>query len=67
MTQIEVTFDEDTLREVLLGDKGAEVILEKVMNEILQAEMSEHLGAEPREQVSAPEVRGSSDSGDQDK
>ena len=49
MTQIEVTFDEDTLREVLLGDRGAEVLLEKVMNEILQAEMTEHLGAEPGE------------------
>jgi transposase-like protein len=51
MTQIEVTFDEDTLREVLLGDRGAEVLLEKVMNEILQAEMTEHLGAEPSEQT----------------
>ena len=46
MTQIEVTFDEETLREVLLGDRGAEVLLEKVMNEVLQAEMTEHLGAE---------------------
>lgn len=51
MTQIEITFDEETLREVLLGDKGAEVILEKVMNEILQTEMTEHLGAEPGEQT----------------
>jgi putative transposase len=51
MTQIEVTFDEETLRKVLLGDKGAEVLLEKVMNEILQAEMTEHLSAEPGEQT----------------
>ncbi|MCS3855298.1 hypothetical protein GGP78_001990 [Salinibacter ruber] len=43
MTQIEVSFDEETLRKVLLGDKGAEVLLEKVMNEVLQAEMTEHL------------------------
>ena len=49
MTQIQVSFDEDTLRKVLLGDKGAEVLLEKVMNEVLQAEMTEHLGAEPGE------------------
>jgi Transposase and inactivated derivatives len=34
-----------------LGDRGAEVLLEKVMNEILQAEMTEHLGAEPGEQT----------------
>ncbi|MCS3632500.1 transposase-like protein [Salinibacter ruber] len=51
MTQLEVTFDEETLREVLLGDRGAEVLLEKVMNEILQAEMTEHIGAEPGEQT----------------
>lgn len=51
MTQIEVTFDEETLRKVLLGDKGAEVLLEKVMNEIMQAEMTEHLGAGSREQT----------------
>ena len=49
MPQIQVSFDEDTLRKVLLGDKGAEVLLEKVMNEVLQAEMTEHLGAEPGE------------------
>jgi putative transposase len=53
MIQVEVTFDEDTLREVLLGDKGTEVLLEKVMNEILQAEMTGHLGAEPSEQTLA--------------
>lgn len=51
MTQIEVSFDEETLRKVLLGDKGAEVLLEKVMNEILQAEMTEHLGAGPGERT----------------
>ena len=51
MTQIQVSFDEETLRKVLLGDRGAEVLLEKVMNEILQAEMTEHLGARPGEQT----------------
>jgi len=51
MTQIEVSFDEKTLREVLLGDRGAEMLLEKVMNQVLQAEMTEHLGAKPGEQT----------------
>ncbi|WP_259090243.1 transposase [Salinibacter ruber] len=51
MTQLEITFDETILHVVLLGDRGAEVLLEKVMSEILQAEMTEHLGAEPGEQV----------------
>jgi len=40
-------FYDETLREVLLGDKRAEMLLEKVMKEVLQAEMTEHLGAEP--------------------
>ena len=51
MTQTQVSLDEETLRKVLLGDKGAEVLLEKVMNEILQAEMTEHLSAKPGEQI----------------
>jgi putative transposase len=38
-----------------LGDKGAEVLLEKVMNEILQAEMTSCLSAEPGEQTSGRE------------
>lgn len=51
MTQLQVTFDEETLREVLFGDRGAEALLEAVMNEILQAEMTEHLRAKPGEQT----------------
>ncbi|WP_118828614.1 hypothetical protein [Salinibacter ruber] len=49
MTQTEVSFDEETLRKVLLGNMGAEVLLGKVMNEILRTEMAEYLGAEPGE------------------
>jgi len=48
---LQMSFDEETLREVLLGDRGVEVLLEKVMNRILQAEMTEHLGAKPGEQT----------------
>ena len=51
MTQLQVSFDEETLHEVLFGDRGAEVLLQTVMNEILQAEMTEHLRAEPGEQT----------------
>jgi putative transposase len=50
MTQIQVPFDVEALQEVLLGDKGGEVLLEKIMNRILQAEMTEHLKAKPGEQ-----------------
>jgi predicted house-cleaning noncanonical NTP pyrophosphatase (MazG superfamily) len=49
---IEVSFDEKTLREVLFGDKGVEVLLENVMNEMMEAELTEHIGAGPSEQTS---------------
>jgi transposase-like protein len=52
MTQIEVSLDEETLREVLFGDKGVEVLLENVMNEMMEAELTEHIGAKPSEQTS---------------
>ncbi len=51
MNKIEVSFDEKTIREVLLGDRGAEVLLEKVMNQVLQAEMTFCLGAERGERT----------------
>ncbi|PSQ78097.1 MAG: hypothetical protein BRD33_01730 [Bacteroidetes bacterium QH_6_63_17] len=35
-----------------LANKGAEVLLEKPVNEILQAEMTKHLGADSGEQTS---------------
>jgi transposase-like protein len=35
----------------LFGDRGAEVLLQTVMNEILQSEMTEHLRAAPGEQT----------------
>jgi phage-related protein len=49
MTQIEVSFDEKTPREVLFGDKDVEVLLENVMNEMMEAELTEHIGARPSE------------------
>jgi len=48
---LQVPFDEETLREVLIGNKGPEVLLQTVMNEILRSELTEHLGAEPGEQT----------------
>ena len=51
MTQIEVPFDVETLHEVLFGDKGVEVLLQNVMNEMLEAELTEHIGARPSEQT----------------
>lgn len=33
----------------MVGDEGAEVLLEKVMNEILQAEMTDYLSVRSKE------------------
>jgi len=51
MNRLQVSFDEATLCEVFFGDRGAEVLLQTVMNEILQAEMTDHLQAEPGAQT----------------
>jgi hypothetical protein len=39
---LQMSFDEETLREVLIGNKGPGVLLQTVMNEILKAEMTKH-------------------------
>jgi len=36
----------EELEKILLGDRGKDLIMEKVFNQILQAEMSDHLGAD---------------------
>jgi hypothetical protein len=41
-----LSFDDTTLRKVLLADKEAEVLLEMIMNVVLQAKITGHLGAE---------------------
>jgi len=43
--------DDEKIQQLLRGDRGMAVLLEPILNQILQAEMTEHLGAEPGEQT----------------
>ena len=51
MATIEITTDNEKIQELLRGDRGMAVLLEPILNQILQAEMTEHLKAEPGEQT----------------
>lgn len=46
MTDLNLTFSEEELERILFGDGGLEVLMEKMLNNVLQAEMTEHLGAD---------------------
>jgi transposase-like protein len=51
MATIEIEIDDQKIQQLLQGDRGMAVLLEPVLNQILQAEMTEHLKAEPGEQT----------------
>ncbi len=43
---LSIDLSEEELEKILLGDRGKDLLMEKVFNQILQAEMTEHLGAD---------------------
>jgi transposase-like protein len=43
---------DEKIQKMLQGDRGIAVLLEPVLNQILQSELSEHLQAEPEERTS---------------
>lgn len=47
----EVTADDEKIQELLQGDRGMAVLLEPILNQILQAEMTFCLGAKPGERI----------------
>ena len=51
MATFEIEIDAEKIHELLQDDRGMAVLLEPILNQILQAEMTEHLGAEPEEQT----------------
>ena len=51
MATIEIEIDEQKIQQLLRGDRGMAVLLEPILNQILQAEMTEHLKAKPGEQT----------------
>ena len=51
MADIQFTISEEKIQAMLFGDRGIEVLMEEVMNQLLQAEMTAHLRAKPGEQT----------------
>jgi transposase-like protein len=47
MATIEI--DDEKIHQLLRGERGMAVLLEPILNQILQAETTEHLGANPEE------------------
>jgi transposase-like protein len=43
--------DDEKTQELLQGDRGMTALLEPILNQILQAEMTDHLGAKPGERT----------------
>ncbi|MCS4048034.1 transposase-like protein [Salinibacter ruber] len=43
---LSIDLSDEELEKILLGDRGKDLLMEKVFNQILQAEMTEHLGAD---------------------
>lgn len=51
MAHIEVRLTEDEIQGLFTDDRGLARLLERVCDEVLEAEISEHLGAEPHERT----------------
>lgn len=47
MATFEITIDDEKIQHLLQSDRGMAALLEPILNQMLQAEMTEHLGAEP--------------------
>jgi len=52
MANLQCTLSEEEIQEALFGDRGMAVLMESVLNQVLQSEMSTHLGAQPDERTS---------------
>lgn len=52
MATIEINIDDEKIQDLLQSDQGMAALLQPVLNQLLQAEMTEHLGAEPSERTS---------------
>ncbi len=56
MAEVEVTIDRDEIQRVIHSDEGLAELVEQVLNQILEAEITDHIGAERHER--SPERRG---------
>jgi transposase-like protein len=53
MATFEITIDDEKIQHLLRDDRGLAALLEPLLNQILQAEMTEHLEAEPDQRTDA--------------
>jgi transposase-like protein len=51
MATFEITIDDQKIQDLLQSDQGMAALLEPILNQLLQAEMTEHLRAEPGERT----------------
>ena len=51
MATFEITIDDKKIQDLLQSDQGMAALLEPILNQLLQAEMTEHLRAEPGERT----------------
>jgi len=51
MAELQFTIPTDKIQAMLFGERGTEVLMEELFNQLLQAEMTDHLGAAPGEQT----------------
>lgn len=47
MAEFEITIDSELIQGLLFNDRGTEELLEAVLNQVLESEMTEHLQAAP--------------------
>jgi len=51
MATVEITIDDQKIQDLLQSDQGMAALLQPILNQLLQAEMTEHLRAEPGERT----------------
>jgi putative transposase len=56
MTQYQLTLDRDSLQRLFGGNEQMAHVLEEILNQVLEAQVAEHVQAEPYERT--PERRG---------
>lgn len=55
MAEIKLNIESDQIQKLLASDRALAELLERVLNQVLEAELTEHLGAVPHERT--PERR----------
>src|SRR5690606_5445626 len=51
MAQYQITVDREMLHQLFSGDEGVAKLLESVLNQVLEAQVTEHLKAQPYERT----------------